>query len=190
MRILVAEDDPVSQEVMACFLKDLGHEVVATGNGVDALAAHQQNPFQIVLTDWMMPIMEGTELCRHIREAQGVSYTYIIVLTSKCGRANLLTAMEAGADDFVVKPFDPLVLAARLRVAERIVALQSRVRQMELLLPVCSYCKHIRNEQGEWVTIEDHLVARLGTSFSHGVCPICYREQIQPELKRMRERPS
>ena len=103
------------------------------------------------------------------------------------GKCAYLEGMSAGVDDFVTKPFDPDELAARLRVAERILGLQTQVKQLEGLLPICTYCKRIRDEGNAWSVIEEYLARRTDASFTHGVCPQCFATVVQPELERMKQ---
>jgi two-component system, cell cycle response regulator len=123
MKVLIAEDDRDSRDLLSWLLTKLGYEVVATENGEQAWEAFQQQMFRIVISDLLMPDSDGLELCRRIRAANVGKYTYIILLTALIGKKDYLEGMEAGADDFVTKPFDPDELKARLRVAERIVAI-------------------------------------------------------------------
>jgi len=132
MRILIAEDDTTSRIILDEILTRLGHEVVAVTNGQEAWATFQQDPVSLVISDWMMPDLDGLELCRRIRAANRAKYTYIILLTALEGKASYLEAMEAGADDFATKPLDSDQLHARLRVAERILGLQRDLVQLEL----------------------------------------------------------
>jgi response regulator RpfG family c-di-GMP phosphodiesterase len=122
-------------------------------------------------------------LCRRIRAERRVEYTYIIVQTSKSGKENYLAAMKAGIDDFVTKPVDPDELRARLGVAERILALRRELWQLEGLLPICSYCKRIRDAADIWQPVERYVGERSGAEFSHGICPDCYRQHIEPQLQ-------
>jgi sigma-B regulation protein RsbU (phosphoserine phosphatase) len=141
-----------------------------------------------VISDWLMPQTDGLELCRRIRKSETSRYCYVILLTALQGKSNYLEAMRAGADDFVSKPYDPDELRARLLVAERIVGLQDRVKHLEGILPTCMYCKRIRDENDNWVHIEQYITQRTEASFSHGVCPNCFHEVLKPELDRMRPR--
>jgi two-component system, cell cycle response regulator len=124
MKVLIAEDDRDSRELLSWLLEKLGYQVVATENGKQAWEAYRREKFRLVISDLLMPDVDGLELCRRIRTAKSPKYTYIILLTALIGKKDYLEGMDAGADDFVTKPFDPDELKARLRVAERIVALQ------------------------------------------------------------------
>jgi DNA-binding response OmpR family regulator len=191
MKILIAEDDTVSRLLLSTTLKKLGYEVIATENGRDAWGVFQQEYIPIIISDWMMPDLDGLELCRMIRSEDRHKYTYVILLTALGGKGSYMEGMNAGADDFITKPFDRDQLAARLRVAERILKLQSEVKQLEGLLPICMYCKKIRDDKapdGEataWVRVEEYVSAHSDASFSHGICPDCYEARVKPEMNRL-----
>jgi DNA-binding response OmpR family regulator len=125
MKVLIAEDDLDSRELLAWILKKLGHEVVTAQDGKQAWDVYKHGRFRLVISDLLMPELDGLELCRLIRAAHHTKYTYIILLTALIGKKEYLEGMEAGADDFVTKPFDADELRARLRVAERILSIQS-----------------------------------------------------------------
>jgi two-component system cell cycle response regulator len=125
MKVLIAEDDRDSRELLSWLLEKLGYIVVATENGQKAWDAFCHERFRLVISDLLMPEMDGLELCRRIRASRPDKYTYIILLTALIGKKDYLEGMDAGADDFVTKPFDPDELKARLRVAERITAIES-----------------------------------------------------------------
>ena len=129
MKILIAEDEPISRRVLVSTLKRLGHEVVAAENGLQALEAYRKESFPVLISDWMMPVMDGLALCSEVRKLPRESYTYIVLLTALEGKSNYLEGMEAGADDFMTKPFDVEQLASRIHVAERIIELQRRVAE-------------------------------------------------------------
>jgi DNA-binding response OmpR family regulator len=105
MKILIAEDNPVTRALIAKTLQKSGHEVVAVSDGKQAWETLNQSEISFVVTDWMMPGMDGLELCKRIREAGFARYVYIMLLTAKDGKSDLVEGMEAGADDFLVKPF-------------------------------------------------------------------------------------
>jgi DNA-binding response OmpR family regulator len=108
----------------------------------------------------------------------------VLLLTALKGRARFLDGMQAGADDFMSKPVDREELHARLRVAERILGLQQEVKQLEGLLPICSYCKKIRDEGEQWSQVEEYVSRRTEAQFSHGICPDCYERHLKPQLER------
>ena len=106
MKILIAEDENISRMVLEASLKKRGHEVAAVENGLKAWEAFQKEYFPVLISDWLMPEMDGLALFRKIRELPRDNYTYLVLLTSLEGKTNYLEAMEAGADDFMTKPFD------------------------------------------------------------------------------------
>lgn len=185
MRILIADDDEVTRRVLASLLTRLGHEVTGTADGFEALERLKRESFRVVISDWMMPGMDGLELTRRIRAGGPPLYTYVILLTALGDRASHLLGMDAGADDFMTKPLDVEILSVRLRVAERILSLQQVVRQLEGMLPVCSYCRRIREGDDTWLGIEEYLVTHANASFSHSVCPECYSSQVRPQLDQL-----
>ena len=173
MKVLIAEDDEVSSNILAARVRRMGHEVITADDGNTAWTLVQKEHPCMVITDWMMPEMDGLELCRRIRGLEQTAYTYVILLTALSGKEKYLQGMEAGADDFVTKPLDPDGLNARLRVAERVVSLQNDVDQLEGLLPICSYCKKIRDEQNHWHSLESYVGDKTETAFEHTLCPDC-----------------
>lgn len=190
MKILIAEDDDISRDILAGQLKKLGHEVVAVENGAKAWAVFQEGAIQLVITDWQMPELDGLELCRRIRSDPREKYTYVVVLTALDGKVGYLEGMSAGADDFVSKPCDLVDLSVRLRVAERILKLQLEVRQLEGLLPICPHCKKIHDEHDAWQPVEAYIMQRTDAQFTHGICPDCYETIMKPQLEEVKRRHS
>ena len=131
MKILIAEDDKDSRELLSWLLQKLGYQVVATENGAEAWEAYRRGRFRLVISDLLMPDTDGLELVRRIRAQKQAKYTYIILVTALIGKKDYLEGMEAGADDFVTKPFDPDELKARLRVAERIISFQEHAATVD-----------------------------------------------------------
>lgn len=132
MNVLVVDDDGIIRLLLSSALQKLGHTVRAASNGRDALEAWQEEHHTLIISDWMMPDLDGLELCRRIRAEKGADFAYLILLTSRTGKANYLEAMEAGADDFISKPFEKDQFAARVRVAERILELHENLRAANL----------------------------------------------------------
>ena len=132
MKILVAEDDRDSRELLTWMLEKLEYQVVATENGKQAWEVFRRGRFRLVISDVLMPEVDGLELCRRIRKHKQSKYTYVIIITALIGKKDYLEGMEAGADDFVTKPFDVDELKARLRVAERIISFQEAAAAEEV----------------------------------------------------------
>lgn len=187
MKILAVEDDLVSRKIICRNLVKLGHDVIEASNGLEAIFEMERAPVRLVVSDWIMPQMNGLELCRKIRNLLGVEYTYFILLTAQAANfENQQEAIEAGVDDFLCKPLRQHELSMRLHVAERILRYATQVRQLETFLPICGYCKKIRDDKNYWEKIENYIQSRTGTDFSHSVCPDCYREIILPEINQLK----
>ena len=186
MKILIADDDAVSRFVLTKTLKHLGYEIVAAVNGQEALKLYETDPVPIVITDLAMPILDGLEVCRRIRGFHRGKYTYIICLTSAETKEGFLSAMDAGADDYLTKPLDEQQMAARLRVARRILALQDEVKRLRIR--TCCYCKKILNEHGSWVTADLVTIENLPADLSHGICPECWQTHAEQQIQAFRQR--
>jgi CheY-like chemotaxis protein len=179
MKILIAEDEPVSSRILQLTLEHFGHEVIATTDGRQAWERFDADPVRVVVSDWMMPDIDGIDLCRRVRERPKTEYTYFILLTAiHTGRENLQKAMAAGVDDFLTKPLDREAIIMRLRVAERILDFTSQIRTLKELLPICMYCKRVRDDQDYWQQVETYIHTCTGTNFSHGICPECLDQQM------------
>lgn len=189
MRILIAEDDVVTARLLMRLIDSWGYGVTAVNDGAAALAILQADDApQLALLDWMIPGLNGPEVCRMARERQSSTPTYVILLTSRDARADVVAGLEAGADDYIVKPFDPEELRARLKAGVRIIDLQQRlaihvgelelalanVRRLSGLLPICSYCKAIRDDSDYWHQVEEYVAVHSEAQFSHGICPKCF----------------
>ncbi len=186
MKILAVEDDPIAQLMLESSLRVLGHEVVIAKDGETAWDMLGITGARVVVSDWRMPRMSGLDLCRKIRE-RGGDYVYFILLTNaEASDENFRSAMEAGVDDFLTKPMNPRELRMRLHVAERILNFATQVKQLESFLPICGYCKKVRDDQNYWQQIEGYLNSRTGTRFSHGVCPDCYANLVKDFLPKDR----
>jgi CheY-like chemotaxis protein len=179
MKILIAEDDPVSVKILQYTLQHHGHEVVSAASGTEAWEVFDREPVRVIVSDWMMPGLDGLELCRKVRERPKTDYTYFILLTANnTDRDNLRQAMDAGIDDFLAKPLDREAILMRLRVAERILEFTTQIRQLKELIPICMYCKRVRDDTNYWDQVETYIHTHTGSSFSHGICPECFDKQM------------
>jgi DNA-binding response OmpR family regulator len=203
MRVLIADDEATSRHLIQATLGGWGFEVLVAVDGCEALRVLQgpRGP-EIAMLDWMMPGIDGLDVCRRMRATMPNTATYIILVTARGGLENVVRGLEAGADDYITKPFDPRELRARLHVGMRIVQLQralmerfreledalKRVKQLQGLLPICSYCKKIRNDRNYWEQVDAYITSHSEARFSHGVCPDCYEIELKPQLERLPNR--
>jgi len=189
MKILIVEDDPIAGAVLEASLRQFGHQVDHRGDGLAGWQRFQAGPYRIVISDWLMPGLDGLELCRRIR-AGGGDYTYFILLSNLTNSGNNLDqAMAAGVDDFLPKPVNEAELKARLHVASRILNYATEVRQLQEIIPICGYCRKLRDDQNYWSQVEEYFKTHAGASFSHGVCPDCYDRVVVPQMRRMGAEP-
>jgi len=196
MRILVADDDTTSRLAVTAVLRRLGHEVIGAADGEAAWAALQtEDAPNLAILDWMMPGLTGVEVCRRVRGAVDHASRYLILLTSRSGKEDVIEGLDAGANDYVTKPFDEGELIARVRVGERVIDLEQQLRNrvveledamahikfLQGILPICMFCHRIRDDEESWRRIEDYLQERADVQLSHGLCPQCF-EKHYPEL--------
>ena len=128
MEVLIVEDDPISLKLLSGTLLQLNYEVIEAKNGVEAWQILQQRTIRLVITDWVMPEMDGITLTRLIRETEMTGYIYIIILTGRQGIENIVDGLDAGADDYLIKPFNPKELSSRLHIGGRILDLEQRLK--------------------------------------------------------------
>jgi DNA-binding response OmpR family regulator len=201
MKLLIAEDDPISRRVLEATLTKWGYEVVVTSDGVQAWEALQQEDApRLAILDWMMPQLDGLQLCERARVNPATQSLYIILLTARGGKEDIAAGLEAGASDYVTKPFDAQELRARVRVGFRMIDLQQaladRVQELEAalaqvyelqgILPICSYCKNIRTGEQYWEQVEAYISQYSSARFSHSICPDCYEKVVKPEMEQLR----
>lgn len=193
MKILIADDSKVYRKAITASLEKWGHEVTQASDGDEALAllrAPDAPPLAIL--DWMMPGINGTDICRAIRRDQKGLFKYILLLTSRETKEDIAAGLESGADDYVVKPFDEQELQMRVKAGERIVQLEesnkSRIDELEEalanvetlqgIIPICAWCNSIRDDKDFWLKVEDYLGAHSKTQFTHAICPDCTKKQF------------
>ncbi len=194
MHALVADDDNLTRTILKRTLERWGLEVTVAMDGGDAWRILQETPaIKLAIFDWMMPEIDGPELCRRVRQDPLRAQLYILLLTGRRSSADMVAGLDAGADDYLTKPFDPEELRARVHVGLRLVTLQdrlservieleaalSKVKELHALLPICSYCKSVRSDQNYWETVEDYVAQHANVQFTHGICPTCFDKVVK-----------
>jgi DNA-binding response OmpR family regulator len=185
MKVLAIEDQPVAAMQLMAVLRSLGHEAEHARNSEEAWSRLTKGGYRVVVSDWRMPGIDGLGLCRMIRERGGDYVYFILVSSNRVTKENRQLALAAGVDDFLTKPVDADELGMRLHVAERIIGLSAEVKELEAFLPICGYCKKIRDDKKYWQEIETFFSQRQGTKFSHGICPDCYERVMAPQLRQL-----
>jgi DNA-binding response OmpR family regulator len=191
MKILIAEDDLTSRIMLESIIGKWSFEVVSVDDGQKAWdMLRQQEAPPIAVLDWEMPGIDGPELCRRIKLLTRDNPIYIILLTGRGSKQDLVLGLDAGADDYVTKPFDNNELRARLKVAERLVNAQlslnkrlqelneafDHVKTLQGIIPICMYCHSVRNDKEAWDRLEAYIEQHSKAQFSHSICPQCLQK--------------
>jgi DNA-binding response OmpR family regulator len=196
MTIIIAEDDLTSRIILETVLRKQGYSVLSFSDGEEAWQALQKpDTPRLAILDWMMPGLDGPEICRRVKQLPWPDPPYLILLTALGRKADIVSGLTAGADDYLVKPFDREELLARVQVGLRMVALQGRlaqkireledaaghIRTLQGILPICMYCHKIRNDQESWLRLEHYIEDHSEAQFSHSLCPECLHKHY-PEI--------
>ena len=197
MRVLLAEDEAVSRRLLEATLARFGYEVITVDNGQRAWdELNEEKAPSLAVLDWSMPGLDGPEVCRRIRARVGAyGYTYMLLVTARAAKQDVVEGLGAGADDFISKPVDSAELRARLRVGERIVRLEQdlslnvrdleaaaeHVKELQGMIPICMHCKRIRNQEQLWEKVETYIETRSGAKFSHALCTECLEKHYPAE---------
>jgi len=188
MQVLIAEDDPISRKLLELNLNRGGYTVLATADGGQAWEAiSAEGAPRLAILDWMMPVMDGVEICRRVRAGEAPGYVYLILLTAKTEEKDRVEGFRAGADDYLTKPFEAQDLQARVAVGKRIIELQgalearvcelhdalAHVKRLQGLLPICMHCKRIRDDASTWHQLEVYIEEHSDAAFTHSLCADC-----------------
>ena len=205
MKILIAEDNLASQLMLKTTFGDLGHDLVVTGDGRMACEIMlKPDAPKLAILDWMMPGMDGVEVCRKIRATKFSDPAYLILLTVRDKTEDIVKGLKAGANDYIVKPYKVEELQVRVGVGCRVVEMQAimarqikelqgamaHIKTLRGLLPICMYCKKIRDDKQYWQQVEGYISEHSEAEFSHAICPDCYKKHMQPELDKIGKKKS
>jgi DNA-binding response OmpR family regulator len=193
MKILIADDELVSRTLLESYLQFWGYVPVSVSHGKEALEILKGPDAPLIaILDWMMPYMSGPEVCQAVQKLQKPVSPYMLLVTSKADKRDIVRGLQAGAQDYVTKPYDPNELQARVDVGRRMVHLQQllaqriteleeatrQIRQLRGLLPICCRCKKVRSDDGYWSEVDTYITSHTDTKFSHSFCPDCYKVAI------------
>ncbi|MHC4932089.1 MAG: response regulator, partial [Planctomycetota bacterium] len=185
------DDEASSRKLLAAILRKWGYDVVSASDGKEALAIlESEEPPRIALLDWLMPGLDGLEVCERVRRLEGGDSAYLILLTALGKKENTVKGLRAGADDYITKPFDTEELRARIKVGERILHLRTdlarqvlrleealaHIKTLQGIIPICMHCHRIRDDEEVWQRIEGYLERHSEARFRHGLCPTCLKK--------------
>jgi len=188
MKLLIAEDELTMRTILKKHASTFGYEIVLAEDGDQALnlLSHPEGP-RLALLDWMMAARDGVDVCRLIKKEYEVQQYYLIILTTRSQPEDIEHALGAGADDYIVKPYSPIELQARLGVGRRVLEANAKVRRLEGLLPICAACHKIRDGSDYWHRVEAYISSHSDASFTHSICPECMA-RLYPDYVRNRDR--
>ncbi len=191
MKILIAEDDYTTRLMLQVILEKWQYKLLVAENGQEAVMHLGDKDLpNIAILDWEMPVLNGLEVCQKIKSLERNTPIYTIMLTGRTSSQDIVHGLEAGADDYITKPFDENELRARIRVAERMVCIQESLSEtvtelsaalehvdtLQGILPICMHCHGIRSDDEAWHKLEKYIETHTMAKFSHLICPDCMKK--------------
>ena len=167
--VLAVDDKPQNLQFLGKLLSDNGYEVGMAQNGQQALNFVKKNEPDLILLDIMMPDMDGYEVCERLKADFSARHIPIIFLTAKTDSKDIVKGFDVGGADYVTKPFNSAELLARIKT-------HIEIRTLRGLLPMCSKCKKIRDDEGFWKQVDSYIEEHSQITFTHGICPDCLTE--------------
>jgi len=193
MTVLVADDHEINRRLLDAILSTGGYKVQRASDGAEALAVlkNAKEPL-VALLDWEMPEIAGIDVCREARKEANADLLFLIIVTVRDHPHDIVSGLEAGANDYITKPFENAELLARVKIGKQAVEMRqvlarrvaelegamAQIKQLKGLLPICSYCKKIRNDADYWQEVESYIAAHTDTKFNHGICPACLEKHF------------
>ncbi len=172
--ILIVEDNPKNIQFLGNLLMPHGYELGVAQNGIEALTFLEERLPDLILLDVMMPEMDGYQFCQKLKSNLAFSHIPVIFLTAKSQSDDIIKGFEVGGVDYVTKPFIAAELMARIKT-------QLEIKQLRNLIPICSYCKKVRDDEGLWRELEHYINSHTNTRFSHSICKEC-AEKYYPDM--------
>jgi len=202
VRILIVEDDPYFQRVLHRRLQSDGYQVQTAGDGREGMKAIVAWEPHLVISDWMMPEVDGLELCQSVKTGLREAAPYFILLTARGELSDRLLGLETGADDYVIKPCEQAELMARIKAGLRVIMLTRELQEtvgrlrdvnggdgnghppLPDLIAICSHCRKVRTDDNIWMELGDFLESRIPAKFTNGICPGCHAGNSSGEEPR------
>jgi CheY-like chemotaxis protein len=206
--ILIIDDDIANIKILGSTLPS-DYEILFALNAQEGIASAMANQPDLIILDIMMPGMDGCETCRQLKADERTRDIPLIFITVKNSEEDEVKGFELGAVDYIIKPFNPVIVQARVRthvslrlatrdVENKNIMLAARIEELEnakkeikaiqSILPICSYCKKIRDDKDYWDQLDSYLQKHSGILFSHSVCPDCYEKYITPQLLHLHDK--
>lgn len=179
--ILIVDDNPQNIQVLGTILKKENYDVSVSMDGLEALEYLVTERPDIILLDIMMPKMNGYEVCKILKKDNALKKIPVIFITAKTDTEDIVKGFKVGAVDYITKPFNSEELLARVETHIELYHSREHIKTLEEMIPICSSCKKVRDDEGYWKRVEEYISERTNSSFSHGICEDCAK-QLYPEL--------
>lgn len=179
--ILIVDDNPQNIQVLGSVLKTKNYDVSISMTGLEALDYLTHDQPDLILLDVMMPQMDGYEVCRIIKKDNALKNIPIVFITAKSETEDIVKGFKTGAVDYISKPFNSEELLARVETHIELYRSREEIKKLKEMIPICSHCKKIRDDDGYWKGVEQYISEHTDSSFSHGICPDCVKI-IYPEV--------
>ena len=194
-QVLIADDEETTRHILHTTLIHWGYDVTVCSDGSEAFRIlRDPGSPPVALLDWNMPGMDGPEICTELRKERETATKYLVLLTTRSAKEDLVEGLRAGADDYVTKPFHMGELRARLLVGTRLVSLHielaqhigdltaalAKVKRLEGLLPMCAYCKSVRKDKDYWEQVDQYFTEHSSVRFTQTICPSCMQKHAAP----------